>query len=307
MSSNFTYGGQAVIEGVMIRGQRVVSLAVRRPAGAIALHTRILSSIYTGSLRKIPFLRGIIVLVETLVLGVRALTFAANIALEEEQQELSSWSLAGIMTISLGIGVGLFFLAPLLVIQFIDAQLPSPFLGHVVEGFIRIVIFAAYIVVIGFMPDIRRVFAYHGAEHMTVHAHEAGDPLTVSAIRKYPTAHPRCGTAFLLVVMVVAILVFSLVGRPSLWIQLGSRIVLLPVIAGISYELLRLSGARAGNALVRLIAYPSLSLQALTTRQPEDQQIEVAICAMQGALAADEKPVGKANETGWVEQGIETD
>jgi uncharacterized protein YqhQ len=306
MSSNFTYGGQAVIEGVMIRGQRFVSLAVRRPAGAVALHTRALSSLYTGPLRKIPFLRGIIVLVETLVLGVRALTFSANIALEEEQQELSSWSLAGIMTVSLGIGVGLFFLAPLLVVQFIDTQLPSAFLSHVVEGFIRIAIFAGYIVLIGFMSDIRRVFAYHGAEHMTVHAHEAGDPLTVAAIRKYPTAHPRCGTAFLLVVMVVAILVFSLVGRPSIWIQLSSRILLLPVIAGISYELLRLSGARAGNVLVQLIAYPSLALQALTTRQPEDQQIEVAICAMQAALSADEEPSDHASKSGWIEREIKT-
>jgi hypothetical protein len=210
------------------------------------------------------------------------------------------------MTVSLGIGVGLFFLAPLLVVQFIDAQLPSAFLGHVVEGFIRIAIFACYIVLIGFMPDIRRVFAYHGAEHMTVHAYEAGDPLTVSAIRKYPTAHPRCGTAFLLVVMVVAILVFSLVGRPSLWIQLGSRIFLLPVIAGISYELLRLSGARAGNVLVHLIAYPSLALQTLTTRQPEDQQIEVAICAMQAALSADEEPSGHTSESGWIERESKT-
>ena len=304
VSAKFNYGGQAVIEGVMIRGRRFVSLAVRRPSGDIALHSRGLSTLYTGRLRQLPFVRGVIVLAETLMLGVRALTFSANVALEEEggeKQELSRWVVSGMVALSLTLGIGLFFVAPLFAARALDPLLGSDFVGNLAEGVIRLVVFVAYLSLIGLMPDIRRVFAYHGAEHMAVHAHEAGDPMEVAALRKYPTAHPRCGTAFLLVVMVVSIVVFSLLGRPSLLLQVLYRVALIPAIAAVSYEVIRFSGAYAGNVLVRLVVYPSLALQSLTTRQPDDQQLEVAICAMGGALAADEGVVEVASGQGWVE------
>ena len=168
-----------------------------------------------------------------------------------------------------------------------DNLIASDEASNLVEGVLRLAMFLAYILLIGLMQDIKRVFAYHGAEHMTVHAYEHNEPLEVEAVRRYPTAHNRCGTAFLLVVMVVAIVVFTFLGRPSLPVSIASRIVLVPVIAGISYEVIRFSGAHAGNFLVKAIVYPSLALQRLTTRQPDDQQIEVAIRAMKHAIAVD--------------------
>ncbi len=284
----YLYGGQAVIEGVMIRGRRVLCVAVRRPDGEITQKVTPLSKIYTGGVRRIPLVRGVVVLAETLTLGMKALVYSTNVQLEEEGQELSGWSLALMLTLSLSFAVGLFFLLPLLLVQFLDRYVESDIISNLMEGGIRLTVFLAYIWGVGFIPDIRRVFAYHGAEHMTVKAHEAGDPLEIEPIRKYSTAHPRCGTAFLLVVMVMAIFVFALLGRPPMVWLILSRIVLLPAIAALAYEVIRFSGAHQGNPLVRLITGPSLALQALTTRQPEDDQIEVAIHAMNLAMAADE-------------------
>ena len=288
MEKRISYGGQAVIEGVMIRGRDHYSLAVRRPNGEIATESSRLSTLYTGRLRSIPLIRGVIVLIETLVIGIKALSRSANIALEEEGQELSGWSMATMLLVSLSIGVGLFFIAPLLAIRSLDSFIASDEASNLVEGILRLAMFLAYIFLIGRLPDIKRVFAYHGAEHMTVHAHEHDLPLDVEHVRGFSTAHNRCGTAFLLVVMVVAIAVFTFIGRPSLPISIASRIVLVPVIAGISYEIIRFSGAHSGNLLVKLVVYPSLALQALTTRQPDDAQIEVAIDAMKHAIAVDQ-------------------
>ena len=298
MEKRTTYGGQAVIEGVMIRGRDHYSLAVRKPSGEIATQSSPLSSLYTGRLRSIPLIRGVIVLIETLVIGMKALTTSANIALEEEGQELSGWSMGLMLTISLSVGIGLFFIAPLLAIRSLDNLIASDAASNLVEGVLRLAMFLAYILLIGLMRDIKRVFAYHGAEHMTVHAHEHNDPLEVEHVRQYPTAHNRCGTAFLLVVMVVAIVVFTFLGRPSLPVSIASRIVLVPVIAGISYEVIRFSGAHAGNFLVKAIVYPSLALQRLTTRQPDDEQIEVAIRAMKHAIAVDSGIVEEETEPG---------
>ena len=298
MEKRTTYGGQAVIEGVMIRGRDHYSLAVRKPSGEIATQSSPLSSLYTGRLRSIPLIRGVIVLIETLVIGMKALTTSANIALEEEGQELSGWSMGLMLTISLSVGIGLFFIAPLLAIRSLDNLIASDAVSNLVEGVLRLAMFLAYILLIGLMRDIKRVFAYHGAEHMTVHAHEHNDPLEVEHVRQYPTAHNRCGTAFLLVVMVVAIVVFTFLGRPSLPVSIASRIVLVPVIAGISYEVIRFSGAHAGNFLVKAIVYPSLALQRLTTRQPDDEQIEVAIRAMKHAIAVDSGTVEEETEPG---------
>ena len=300
MSANqpHTYGGQAVIEGVMIRGQRNIAIAVRRPDGSIALKRQPLTPIFTGRLRRIPLVRGVIAMAETLTLGMRALSYSANVAAEAEGEEISARSMAGMMAVSLTIAIGLFFLVPVLASDRLEGLLGSSLMANIAEGVIRLGLFLGYILLIGRMNDIRRVFMYHGAEHMTVHAQERGDPLNVAHIRRYPTAHPRCGTAFLLVVMVVAILAFIFVGREPFWWLIASRIILVPLIAAVSYEVIRFSGRHAANPLVALITAPSLALQSLTTRQPDDDQIEIAIAAMQQAQAADAEGAEAAESTG---------
>lgn len=300
MSANqpHTYGGQAVIEGVMIRGQRNIAIAVRRPDGSIALKRQPLTPIFTGRLRRIPLARGVIAMAETLTLGMRALTYSANVAAEAEGEEISARSMAGMMAVSLTIAIGLFFLVPVLASDRLEGLLGSSLMANIAEGVIRLGLFLGYILLIGRMNDIRRVFMYHGAEHMTVHAQERGDPLNVAHIRRYPTAHPRCGTAFLLVVMVVAILAFIFVGREPFWWLIASRIVLVPLIAAVSYEVIRFSGRHAANPLVALITAPSLALQSLTTRQPDDDQIEIAIAAMRQAQAADAECAEAAESPG---------
>ena len=279
------------MEGVMIRGQRNMSVAVRRPDGSIALLCTPLSQLFTGRLRRVPLVRGVIALIETLTLGMRALTYSANVGVEAEGEELSSGAVAGMIAVALMFGVGLFFLIPVFASRSLERWVGSDLVTNLIEGVIRLGIFLGYIVLIGKMEGIRRVFMYHGAEHMTVHAQERGDPLDVESVRKYATAHPRCGTAFLLVVMVVAVVAFVFVGREPLWWLVVSRIVLVPVIAAAAYEVIRLSGRYSANPLVGLITGPSLALQSLTTRQPDDDQIEIAIAAMTQAIDADEAQV----------------
>ena len=283
-----TYGGQAVLEGVMIRGQTCASVAVRRPDGGISLSSMPVSPILNGRLRRVPLVRGILVMAETLILGMRALSYSANVAVEAEGKEMGRGAIAGTVAMSVAFGVGLFFLAPLFASRALEGLLGSSLLANVVEGVIRLAIFLAYILAIGRMNEIKRVFMYHGAEHMTVHAQERRDPLEVEAIRRYSTAHPRCGTAFLLMVMVVAIIVFIFAGREPFWWLLVSRIVFIPVIAAISYELIRFSGFHSSNPLVKIVTGPSLLLQTLTTRQPDDDQIEVAVAALKETLRGDE-------------------
>lgn len=287
MEQTPTYGGQAVIEGVMIRGQRNIAVAVRRPDGSVATMCRPLTPIFTGRLRRVPLVRGVITMAEMLTLGMRALSYSANVAAEAEGEEISTGSMAGMMLVSLSIAIGLFFLVPVLASDWLEGLLGSSLAANIAEGVIRLALFLGYIVLISRLEDIRRVFMYHGAEHMTVHAQEHGDPLEVERIRRYPTAHPRCGTAFLLVVMVVAIAAFIFVDREPFWWLIASRIVLVPLIAAVSYEVIRFSGRHADNPLVGLITAPSLALQSLTTRQPDDDQIEIAIEAMRQAQAAD--------------------
>ena len=277
------------MEGVMIRGETNASIAVRRPNGEIAQRCDKLSPLFTGRLRRVPIVRGIVTLIETLMLGMKALSYSANVALEQEGQQMSKGSMGMMFLLALTFGIVLFFLAPLFAARGLDAYIASDIASNFVEGIIRLAIFLVYVSLIGLLPDIRRVFAYHGAEHMTVHAHEDDAPLEVASVRNYSTAHARCGTAFLLVVMVVAILVFAFLGRPSLEWRIISRIVLVPLIAGISYEIIRFSGAHSRHPLVRVITAPSLALQALTTRKPEDSQIEVAIHAMKLAIDADQE------------------
>ena len=271
----------------MIRGQRNMAIAVRRPDGSIAIKSQPLSAFFTGSLRRIPLVRGIITLAETLMLGMRALSYSANVGMEAEGEEISKGSMAFMLFISLSIAIGLFFVLPVLASRSLEGVLGSDFATNIAEGVIRLALFVGYILLIGRMKDIKRVFMYHGAEHMTVHAQERGDPLELEHIRKYSTAHPRCGTAFLLVVMVLAIVAFVFVGRDPLWWLFTSRIVLIPLIAAVSYEVIRWSGRYSDTPLVRLITGPSLALQALTTKEPDDDQIEIAMAAMRAALEAD--------------------
>ena len=288
MSQQHTYGGQAVIEGVMIRGRRHMSVAVRRPDRTIAHLCRPLNPVYTGRLRRLFLVRGVIALAETLTLGMRALTYSANVAAEAEGEELGRGAIAGMVAISLTIAIAVFFIGPVLASRSLEQAVGSDLAANAIEGAIRLAAFIGYLALIGRMSDIRRVFMYHGAEHMTVHASEKGDPLEVGAVRRYSPEHPRCGTAFLLVVVVVSVVAFVFVGREPLWWLIASRVVLVPFIAAASYELIRLSGRYQNNPLVRIVTGPSLALQKLTTRQPDDDQIEVAIEAMTLAIQADE-------------------
>ena len=288
----FAYGGQAVIEGVMIRGRQNLGLAIRRPDGEIHLHHEPLSTFYTGRIRRLPLVRGVIVLIETLVLGLRALQRSANMALADssssDAQEISGWALALTLMVSLALGVGIFFVTPLLLVHFLlDPNIGSGVASNSIEGAVRLALLIAYISAIGLLPDVKRVFAYHGAEHMAVHTYEAGLTLMVSNVRKFGTPHPRCGTAFLLTVVLVSILVFAFTGRPSIELRILERIVLIPVIAAASYEIIRFSGAHQDAWAAQLLSRPGLWLQRLTTRAPDDDQIEVAICAMETAIAAD--------------------
>jgi uncharacterized protein YqhQ len=217
----------------------------------------------------------------------RALMYSANVSLESQGEQVGKGAMAGMLTVSMLFAVGLFFLVPVFASRGLEGAIGSDLLSNLVEGLIRLGLLLGYLALIGRAEDIRRVFMYHGAEHMTVHAHEHGDPLEVNRVRPYSPAHPRCGTAFLLVVVLVAVVVFVFTGREPLWWLLVSRVVLVPVIAGASYEVIRFSGRHAGNPLVKLLTAPSLALQALTTRQPTDDQIEVAIAAMKQAIATD--------------------
>ncbi len=286
MSERIYYGGQAVVEGVMMRGQKAMVTVVRRPNGELAIDTRMLSAIYTGWLRKTPLVRGVIVLAEALVLGIKSLLYSANVSLEEEEEEVSGGLVWLMMGVALLVAVVLFFLAPLFLTKLLNIN--SPLIFSLVDGVFRVVIFIAYLKVMTLIPDIKRVFAYHGAEHMVVNAYEADVPLEVEAVKKYSTAHVRCGTSFLFVVLIIAVVVFALVGLHSLWLMVLSRIVLIPVIAGLGYEVIYFGARHIHNGLVRALLAPGLWLQALTTSQPDDSQLEVALSALKRVVEADQ-------------------
>jgi len=288
MTKRFHYGGQAVIEGVMIRGQKTAVTTVRRPGGGLAMNIQPLAAIYTGRMRRTPLIRGIIVLIEALVIGIKSLLYSANVSLEEEEEEISGKTVWVMITLGLVLAIVLFLIIPLFLTRLINPYISSSVVFHLIEGFIRLVIFVAYLKVVGLVPDIKRVFTYHGAEHKTVNAYEAGVPLEATEIKKYDTTHVRCGTSFLFVVLVIAIVVFALTGRPALWLMLLSRILLLPVIAALGYEIIYFGARHTKNRLVRIVLAPGLWLQALTTKEPDDNQIEVAITALRKAVEIDQ-------------------
>jgi uncharacterized protein YqhQ len=290
MTMSFNYGGQALIEGVMIRGRKGVSVAVRDPDGRIVTHTeRLEGGLYRTPIGQLPFIRGVLALWETLTVGTRMLMFSANVAAGQapEAGAQPPDAVTGTVAAALSVAVGFFFVLPLLLLHRTNRRLRSPLASNLLEGALRLGMFVGYIQLIARLEGVRRVFAYHGAEHKAVHAYEHEAPLEPDDVQRFPTAHPRCGTAFLLQVMALSAVVFSLFGRPSLARRLALRVVMVPLLSSISYELLRLGARNANVPLTRLLARPGLLLQRLTTREPDNAQVEVAIAAMKGALSLD--------------------
>lgn len=287
-----SYGGQAVIEGVMMRGQKAYAVAMRAPDGEIVVHTEKLANVYRSKITKIPFLRGVILLWDALGLGMRALTLSANTQTGEDEK-LEGPALYLTLGLSLLFGIGLFFLLPTSVgggVEYLLAQngIKSYWIGNVAEGVFQLILLIAYMWGIGFMPDIRRVFQYHGAEHKTINAYEAGAELTPENVAKYPIEHPRCGTAFLLTLMLFSILIFSLLGpMPNLLLRIASRIIFIPILAGISLEYIRWTANHLNNPFVKLLIKPNLALQHLTTRNPDLSMLEVAIESFQSMRKAE--------------------
>jgi len=308
-SPKISYGGQAVLEGVMMRGRTFMSVAVRAPDTTIKVQSRPLPRhLYGGLIQKIPLVRGITMLWDALGLGMQALMYSADIqmagqldaddgsedrgdgsssaALDDEPASLSKPLAWTTVIVALIFGVGVFFVTPLAVVGVAEHVLggASTFWSNLAEGLIRLSLLVGYVALIGTMPDVKRVYAYHGAEHMTIHAWEHNDPLDPAHVGKYPPAHPRCGTAFLLEVVAISIVLFALLGTPDWWLRVLSRILLIPVIAGIAYELLRLGSKYPNSAFMKAIVAPGLLLQALTTRYPDESQMEVAIASMNELL-----------------------
>lgn len=302
MRKPFNYGGQAVIEGVMMRGRKHMAVAVRNPAGEIVLHSEPLNPrIYSSFINKVPFLRGFTLLWDALVLGMRTLMFSANVAMgdEEEDVEFSGPMAWGTIAVALLVAVAVFFVGPLVMVSLVDRYVGVPILvQHLIEGVVRLILFLAYIWAIGHMQDIKRVFGYHGAEHKAINAYEQGIELVPEKVAQASIVHPRCGTAFLLIVMVISIFVFALVGDPALWIKIASRVVLIPIIAGIAYEFLKFSAAHQQNPIMKVLIAPGLALQGMTTREPDLNMIAVSIAALEKLLAEEElaEEVGSREE-----------
>ena len=307
-----TYGGQAVIEGVLMRGQKAFAIAMRDPDGKIVLHKEKLANVYHSRITKIPFLRGVILLWDALGLGMRALTISANTQTGEDEK-LEGWPLYLTIATSLAIGVGLFFLLPAAIGGWVEKlmtpetstggvlpmMMPSALIasnghvwvGNLLEGVVRLLLLIGYIWAIGFMPDIKRLFAYHGAEHKTINAFEAGAELTPESVAKYPLEHARCGTAFMLTLVLVSILVFTALGPlPLIW-RLVSRVLLIPVLAGIAVEYIRWTANHLDSKIVQWMIKPNLALQSLTTREPDHQMLEVAIQSFLTMRQAEEEIV----------------
>lgn len=300
-------GGQAVIEGVLMRLPQTYAVAVRNPMGDVRVKKERLPETAKGRFGNLPLVRGSVILFKSLMLGISALNFSAEVAMEEEKPEgavkpeekekkpVSTFMMGLTVAFALAVGVLLFFYVPLLITQYLTKHLAvaNTSLGfNLVDGAIRVVIFVGYIGFISLMKDIRRVFAYHGAEHKVVHTWEAGEELTVENARRHSTLHPRCGTSFLLFVMVVAILVFSLVPHSyPFWAKALSRIVFLPLIAGISYELIRFTAKFPKSALIKPLLWPGLAFQLMTTRQPDDEMLAVSVRALSEARDLASEPV----------------
>jgi len=302
MNRTVYYGGQAVIEGVMMRGPRFFTVAVRRQNGEIVTRTESVESIL-GRFRWMnrPFLRGTLAIIDALVLGMKALAFSANLAMEDasEEQGFSSAKAKSVndvavgltMVIGLAVGIFIFIGLPSMGAGILRSLIPSSFWLNTTEGIIRLGLFIGYVYLISMMRDIRRVFQYHGAEHKTINAYEAGDELVVDRVAKYTTLHPRCGTSFLIVVLIIATLTHMVMGWPVWYLRLLSRIAVLPIVAGISYEVIRLAGKHGKSRWWRMALAPGLWTQRITTKEPTPDQIEVAIQALQTVLEREKSGV----------------
>jgi uncharacterized protein YqhQ len=274
-----SYGGQALIEGVLMRGSRYVAGAFRNPQGEIIVESEELDKIYLSKIKKIPFVRGLLMLWDALVLGTRYLTISANLQTDEDEK-IEGATLYVTLFTSLAIGIGLFFLLPAALGQLAEQYLHwSNFLSNLAEGLIRLVLMLVYIWGIGKMKDIQRVFSYHGAEHKTINAFEAGEELTPANVSKYSVEHPRCGTGFLLTLVVISILFFAILPQMNMLGRLASRIILLPVLTGIAYEYIRWTGNHLNSKLISLLIRPNLAMQHLVTNEPDEEMLEVAITA----------------------------
>ena len=301
VTDHFAYGGQAVVEGVMMRGRRQMAVAVRAPSGEIVVWSdEVRSSRLAKRVGAKPFVRGGVLLWDTMTLGMRALVFSAAVGMLPRSEEDMAprparppKAFGGGQPLWLGVAVSvlfaitIFFVLPLVVVAALDPYIASDFVSNLVEGLIRLGLLVGYMHGIGFLPEIRRVYAYHGAEHKAMHAWEAGAPLDVAHVRRFPLEHPRCGTAFLMVVMLLSLAVFMAMGRPDLPLRVASRIVLVPLVAGVAYELLKFGARHAAHPALRVIFGPIMKLQRLTTREPDDAMLDVAIAALLHVLAAD--------------------
>ena len=287
--ARFNYGGQALIEGVLMRGRGAIAVAFRHPDGRIVWASEPLNTGPHGwRLATAPLVRGLVVLYETLVMGTRWLIRSANIqaADEDGEGELGKGSVALMLGLTLVLGLGFFFIVPALLAQAATGNSGS-WVQHLIEGVVKVVLFLGYLTLISRAPDIQRVFQYHGAEHMSIHALEAGEALTTENVRHHPTAHPRCGTEFLVVLVALSIVAFALVGKQPPLIGIASRVVLIPVLAAVGYEVLRWGARHRSNSIVAAIMWPGILVQKITTKQPSDDQIEVAIVSLEQALEAD--------------------
>jgi uncharacterized protein YqhQ len=286
-----TYGGQAVIEGVLMRGQKACAIAMRAPDGAIVVHEEKLAGVYRSRVAKIPFLRGVILLWDALGLGMRALTISANTQ-SGEDQKLEGPALYLTLGLSLAFGVALFFLLPAGVGGLAEHYLGwNPWLNNLLEGLLRLALLIGYIWAIGFMPDVKRLFAYHGAEHKTINAYEAGADLTPESVAKFPLEHARCGTAFMLTLILLSILVFAALGPLPLAWRLFSRVIFIPILAGVAVEYIRWTAAHLDSPVVRALIRPNLALQSLTTREPDHAMLEVAIRSFQAMRKAEQEMI----------------
>lgn len=279
------YGGQAVIEGIMMRGSDKVAIAVRKSSEDIIVEELKLNSFSNRFLfLKWPFIRGIVALFSSLIIGIKALSFSASQVAEEEEEEISSLEMFFSIVISLGFAILLFIALPAFLISLVQPLITNNLLINLIEGLIKISTFIIYLIVISQMKDIKRVFMYHGAEHKVIHNYEAGLPLTVENAREFSRAHPRCGTNFIFIVLLLSVFFISFFGRPPLLQRILYHIMLLPVIAGTSYELLKLAGKDKVNMIVKILSYPGILSQKLTTREPDDSMLEVAISSLKAVL-----------------------
>ncbi|MGS0765819.1 DUF1385 domain-containing protein [Syntrophomonas curvata] len=288
MSDKVQYGGMAVIEGVMMRGPEKIAVAVRKADGSIELEEEVVSDLPARyPFLKWPFLRGTYVLIDSMVVGIRILNKSANMSLDEDEEELSGGEMLVTGLLAFALAILLFVVLPTAIVHFSSRFLGGVLTQNIIEGIIRIIFFLAYVWVIGRMQEIDRVFMFHGAEHKSIFTYEAGGELTVENARKHSTLHPRCGTSFILIVLVISILVFALLGEGSLFYRVWSRIAVLPVVAGLGYEFLKFSGKYYQNRWARILIAPGLFLQKLTTREPDDSQLEVALMALRAVIPGD--------------------